>query len=210
MVRVWEWVLKVQSMTPRSFIFLFKLKQRLFVTGLFKEGMLIKLTKTLTQKESCLVWDFQTRNDLENHKYAGISLTQFYSVDFSQSRIGVKKCVFNKRTVKVCLSCCWRCPGTSPLARNNWRCPCISVVPEATHEASQGPLKGAVVRDGDEGVARRNEREKCFPDEGSLICPRDFSQKRNKKIELVTRPCVRFLRPEKILRIISTVFKKCF
>ena len=24
------------------------------------------------------------------------SLTQFYSVDFSQSRIGVKKCVFNK------------------------------------------------------------------------------------------------------------------
>ena len=29
------------------------------------------------------------------------SLTQFYSVDFSQSRIGVKKCVFNKRTIKV-------------------------------------------------------------------------------------------------------------
>ena len=34
------------------------------------------------------------------------SLTQFYSVDFSQSRIGVKKCVFNKRTIKVCVSCC--------------------------------------------------------------------------------------------------------
>ena len=34
------------------------------------------------------------------------SLTQFYSVDFSQSRIGVNKCVFNKRTIKVCLSCC--------------------------------------------------------------------------------------------------------
>ena len=29
------------------------------------------------------------------------SLTQFYSVDFSQSRLGVKKCVFNKRTIKV-------------------------------------------------------------------------------------------------------------
>ena len=28
------------------------------------------------------------------------SLTQFYSVDFSKSRIGVKKCVFNKRTIK--------------------------------------------------------------------------------------------------------------
>ena len=34
------------------------------------------------------------------------SLTQFYSVDFSQSRIEVKKCVFNKRTIKVCVSCC--------------------------------------------------------------------------------------------------------
>ena len=28
-------------------------------------------------------------------------LTKFYSVDFSQSRIGVKKCVFNKRTIKA-------------------------------------------------------------------------------------------------------------
>ena len=34
------------------------------------------------------------------------SLTQFYSVDFSQSRIGVIKCVFNKHTIKVCASCC--------------------------------------------------------------------------------------------------------
>ena len=34
------------------------------------------------------------------------SLTQFYSVDFSQSRTGVNKCVFDKRTIKVCVSCC--------------------------------------------------------------------------------------------------------
>ena len=34
------------------------------------------------------------------------SLTQFYSVDFSKSRIDVKNCVFNKRTIKVCVSCC--------------------------------------------------------------------------------------------------------
>ena len=34
------------------------------------------------------------------------SLTRFYSVDFSKSWIGVKKCVFNKRTIKVCVSCC--------------------------------------------------------------------------------------------------------
>ena len=34
------------------------------------------------------------------------SLTQFYSDDFSQSRIDVKKCVFSKRTNKVCVRCC--------------------------------------------------------------------------------------------------------
>ena len=33
------------------------------------------------------------------------SLTQFYSVDFSKSRMDVKQCVFNKRTIKVCISC---------------------------------------------------------------------------------------------------------
>ena len=34
------------------------------------------------------------------------SLTQFYSVVFSKSRNNAKKCVFNKRTIKVCFSCC--------------------------------------------------------------------------------------------------------
>ena len=34
------------------------------------------------------------------------SPTQFNSVDFSQSRIGVNKCVFNKHTIKVSVSCC--------------------------------------------------------------------------------------------------------
>ena len=34
--------------------------------------------------------------------------------------------------------------GLPCLARHTCWCPCISVVPEATHEASQGPLKGDV------------------------------------------------------------------
>ena len=34
------------------------------------------------------------------------SLTQFISVDLSQSRIGVKECVLHKRKIKVCVSCC--------------------------------------------------------------------------------------------------------
>ena len=33
--------------------------------------------------------------------------------------------------------------GPPCLVWHTWRRPCISVVPEATHEASQGPLKGA-------------------------------------------------------------------
>ena len=33
------------------------------------------------------------------------SLTQLYSVDFSKARIGVRKCIFNKRTIKVSGSC---------------------------------------------------------------------------------------------------------
>ena len=33
------------------------------------------------------------------------SPTQLYSVVFSQSRIDVKKCVFNKCIIKVCVSC---------------------------------------------------------------------------------------------------------
>ena len=44
------------------------------------------------------------------------SLTQFYSVDFSKPKIDeidVKKCVFDKPTIKVCVSCSGHCPGTS-------------------------------------------------------------------------------------------------
>ena len=34
--------------------------------------------------------------------------------------------------------------GPPRLARHTCLCPCISVVPKAAHEASRGPLKGAV------------------------------------------------------------------
>ena len=55
-------------------------------------------------------------------------------------------------------------------------------------------MKGAVsaqIALGDEGVARRNGREWCFPDEESLICPPGKSmsfQKKDTEIELVARP----------------------
>ena len=46
----------------------------------------------------CIAWTRTCSNQVW-------SLTHIYSVDFSQSRIGSKKCVFNKRTIKVCVSC---------------------------------------------------------------------------------------------------------
>ena len=57
--------------------------------------------------------------------------------------------LFNTHTVQVCVSCSWCCPGTSApvhlsLAWHTWQFPWFSAAPEATHEASGGPLKGVV------------------------------------------------------------------
>ena len=72
------------------------------------------------------------------------SLTQFYSVDFSNSRISVKIYVFNKRTMFASVVV-GGVLGPPRLARHTWRCPCISVVPEATFEASRGPRRPPTV-----------------------------------------------------------------
>ena len=95
------------------------------------------------------------------------SLTQFYSVDISKSRIGVKKCVINKRTIKVCVSCCWRCPGTSAHSAEHLM---VSLYLCSSGSNARGELRAregrrvsskspSRVRDGDEGVAGRNGRE---------------------------------------------------
>ena len=92
----------------------------------------------------------------------------------------VQKCVFNKRTIKVCVSCGWRCPGTSVApstahlkvslylcsSRSNARGELRAL--EGRRVSPKSPWRG---RDGDEGVAGKNGREWSFPDEGSLICP---------------------------------------
>ena len=78
-----------------------------------------------------------------------------------------QNCVFNKRTSKVCVSCCRRCPGTSaPSAAH----PTVSLylcssgsnargesrAREGRRVSSKSPSR---VRYGDEGVAGRNRRE---------------------------------------------------
>ena len=51
--------------------------------------------------------DQQQSGAAANSQYHQVwSLTLFYFVDFSQSGIGVTKCVFNKCTIKVRVSCC--------------------------------------------------------------------------------------------------------
>ena len=88
------------------------------------------------------------------------SLTQFYSVDFSKSRINVKRCVFNKRTIKVCVSCCWWCPGTSAPSEAH-----LTVSLYLSSSRSNARRKSRV-KDGDEGVTGSNGREIYLPNKG--------------------------------------------
>ena len=128
------------------------------------------------------------------------SLIQFYSIDFSQSRISVEKCVSNQRTIKVCICFFCPCPGTSAPSAHNWQCPCFFGVLEATHEwrALEGRLVSskshATVWDGDGGLAGRNGREKCFRDERghwfALQVNEWFCTKRKQKKIVWSRPFV--------------------
>ena len=129
------------------------------------------------------------------------SLTQFYSVDFHNPGSVLQKCVFNKRTIKVCISCCWRCPGTSAprathlkvslyLCSSGSNARGESRAREGRRVSSKSPSR---VRDGDEGVAGRNGQKLCFPDEGSLIYPPGksmffYKKETEKKNELEARP----------------------
>ena len=64
-------------------------------------------------------------------RYDQLTTTTHFAIPWEVVWNKGNKCVVNRRTVRVCFS-------------RSWRCPCISVVPKATHEASLGPLKGVV------------------------------------------------------------------
>ena len=99
----------------------------------------------------------------------------------------------------VCVSCCWPSPGTSApsvahLMVSLYLC-CSGSNARGKPRALEGHCASSKspsrVRDGDEGVAGRNGREYCFPDEGSLICPPGksmiFHKKETEKNEFVAR-----------------------
>ena len=89
------------------------------------------------------------------------SLTQFCSVDFLQSRIVVKKCVFKKRTINVCVSCCWRCPGNSATSAAHLIVSWFLCSSGSNGQGKSRAFEGrrvsskspSSVRDGDKGVA---------------------------------------------------------
>ena len=81
--------------------------------------------------------------------------------------IGLKKRVFNKRAIKICISCFWRCPRTSApsaahlmvslfLCSSGSNARVESRALEGRRVSSKRPSR---VHDGDEGVTRRNRRE---------------------------------------------------
>ena len=82
-----------------------------------------------------------------------------------------KKCVFNiRRRIKVWVSCCWRCSGTCLLVRHTWRCPCSSLVLEAKHKASWGPLKDVVsTQKAPKGFETETRELPGGPDEKSIF-----------------------------------------
>ena len=100
-----------------------------------------------------------------------------YSVDFSQSRIGVNKWVLAR------------------LPHHTWKYPCSSG--SNAWDKKKGPWRALCcrvsrVRDKDNGIAGRNRREKYFPNKGSLICPQAiqhfFYRKGTERNELAARP----------------------
>ena len=89
----------------------------------------------------------------------------------------INKYVFNKRTIKVCVSCSCRCSGTSApsaahlmvslfLCSSGSNARGVARALEGRRVSSKSPSR---VRDGDEGAAGRNRREWSLPNERSLL-----------------------------------------
>ena len=124
-------------------------------------------TKTFNEWIQQLQTNSQLPKELGECLRSGLVTYSIFFCPLSQSRICVKKCVFNNRTIKVCVSCCWRCPGTSAqsaahltvslyLCSSGSNARGESRAREGRRVSSKSPLR---VWDGDEGVAGRNGRE---------------------------------------------------
>ena len=101
------------------------------------------------------------------------SITQFHSAGFSQSRKGVKKCVFTttrSRFGSAFFTVSWSFTQVAAnLTPANLVSFYISAAPKQRARQVEDPRQK-------HEVAGINRREKCFPDEWLLICPQGKSK----------------------------------
>ena len=96
----------------------------------------------------------------------------------------LKVWVIFKHSIKVCVNCFKLCPQIYAPWRNNGKCPCMSAVPDATHEASRGPEKGAVSAQKALRGSETETRELLGGTEENSVSPMrglDFLEKGNRK-----------------------------
>ena len=104
------------------------------------------------------------------------------------------KCVFNKRTIKVCVSC-WRCQGTSAPSAAHLTVSLYLCSSRSNARGESRALQGhcdssknqSRVRDREEGVTGRNGREIVFPRWGVIniemqIANWFFTKRKQKKL----------------------------
>ena len=119
----------------------------------------------MTSFSSGNIGDDSQEGDVDNDQVR--PLTQFYLSFVLPVSGTVKASVFSTNTQSRFASIVLDSVlGPPCLAQNTWRCPFISVVLEATQEASPGPLKvllsaksPSMVQDGDKGVTGGTSKE---------------------------------------------------
>ena len=68
------------------------------------------------EKSKCLISYYGATNETCWYKSNTESIEADFQDTLGEHQVGSitqeNKCVFNKRAIKVCVSCSWRCPGT--------------------------------------------------------------------------------------------------
>ena len=77
------------------------------------------------------------------------------------------KCIYNVRTIKVCINCSWRCPGTSAPTMAHFLSFPFLCSSGAMHEASWVPLK-----DKKHFKGLRRKQGSCWEEQKKIVFPR--------------------------------------
>ena len=111
------------------------------------------------------IWDPQSGDSIQVSRETGSWFGKIYQFVLSTSGVvgglgpspniwnNKNKCVLYKRAIKLCVRCSSRCPVTSPPSAAHLT---VSLFLCSSKSNARGESR---VRDGDEGVSERNERE---------------------------------------------------